>query len=235
MRPMSAVLVCAGLVGAAMPLAALAEDHPVVIELFTSQGCSTCPPADAMLGELAAMPGVIALGLHVDYWDYIGWTDSFGHAAFTARQEDYARAADARRVYTPQFIVGGVDAVVGADAMEVMSALRRHAEADTGVTLGVTRQDGVLSIAGGAVAPAAQPMAVQVIRYRPAQTVDIEAGENAGHRIAYSNIVTSWDHVADWRGAGPLALEVAISGNDPVVVIVQEAGPGRIVAAAEVR
>lgn len=222
----------AAMLVAAWPLAGAADDHPVVVELFTSQGCSACPPADAMLAELAAMPGVIALALHVDYWDYIGWEDTFGDAAFTARQESYARASGERTVYTPQFIVGGVDPVVGADAMAVMDHLRVHAGAAQTVDLRAVREGDVLRIDGVAVAPALRPMAVQVVRYRPAETVDIGHGENAGHTIAYANIVTDWQTVAEWSGLEPLTAEVPVTGGDPVVVILQEPGPGRIVAAA---
>jgi hypothetical protein len=225
----------AALLVAVWPVAATADGHPVVVELFTSQGCSSCPPADAMLGDLAGMPGIIALALHVDYWDYIGWTDTFGHAAFTARQQDYARAAGERTIYTPQFIVGGVDPVVGADAMEVMDQLRRHASAATGVTVEISREGGVLRIMGATETPALRPMSVQVVRYLPAATVEIGHGENAGRRVDYANIVTAWEQVAQWGGVEPLSMEWPISGGEPVVVIVQEPGPGRIVAAAELR
>jgi hypothetical protein len=229
MRGTMAALVCA-----AWPLAAVADDHPVVVELFTSQGCSTCPPADEMLGQLARMPGVIALGLHVDYWDYIGWKDTFASPGLSARQELYARAAGERGVYTPQFIVGGVDPVVGANAMEVMTLVSRHAAVATGVTLEIAREGGVLRIAGRTAAPVLRPMMVQLVRYRPAETVEIGAGENAGHRIAYSNIVTSWETLAEWLGTAPFEMQIEIAGPEPVVVIVQEIGPGRIMAAAEI-
>lgn len=225
----------AAMLVAAWPLAVAADDHPVVVELFTSQGCSACPPADAMLAELAEMPGVIALALHVDYWDYIGWADTFGSPAFTARQESYARASGERTVYTPQFIVGGVDPVVGADAMAVMEHLRVHAGSAQTVDLRAEREGGVLRIDGAALAPAVRPMAVQVVRYRPAETVDIGHGENAGHKINYANIVTDWQTVAEWSGLDPLSVEVPVAGDDPVVVILQEPGPGRIVAAAVLR
>jgi len=229
MRGTMAALICV-----AWPLAAVADDHPVVVELFTSQGCSTCPPADEILGQLARMPGVIALGLHVDYWDYIGWKDTFASPVLTARQERYARAAGERGVYTPQFMVGGVDAVVGANGIEIMTLLNRHAAVATGVTLKIAREGGVLWIAGQTAAPALRPMTVQLVRYRPAETVEIGAGENAGHRIAYSNIVTSWEKLADWPGTAPFEIELDIAGPEPVVVIVQETGLGRIVAAAEI-
>lgn len=222
----------AALMALTVPVAALGDDHPVVVELFTSQGCSACPPADAMLRQLAGMEGVIALALHVDYWDYIGWEDTFAQPGFTARQEAYARASGERTVYTPQMIVGGADAVMGADAMEVMEHLRRHAEVVSPVTLSVTRVGDRLTIECSTDAPALRPMTVQVVRYRPSETVDIAHGENAGHRIEYVNIVTSWETVAEWPGVEPMTVEHGVEGAEPLVVIVQEPGPGRIVAAA---
>jgi hypothetical protein len=230
MRATMAALLVAG-----WPLAAAADTHPVVVELFTSQGCSSCPPADAMLHELAQMPGVIALALHVDYWDYIGWADTFAQPEFTARQEAYAVAAGERTVYTPQFIVGGVDPVVGADAMEVMEHLRLHAEARSDVTLTVTRDGDALQIACATASPALRPMTVQVVRYRAHEAVEIGHGENAGHRIEYVNIVTDWETVSEWDGMAPLTIDLVVTGPESVVVILQEPGPGRIVAAAEIR
>lgn len=225
----------AALLVAGWPLGAAADQYPVVVELFTSQGCSSCPPADAMLDEMAEMPGIIALALHVDYWDYIGWADTFAQPEFTLRQEAYARAAGERTVYTPQLIVGGVDAVVGADAMAVMEHVQMHAGVESAVDLEVTRDGDVLRIDCARETPALRPMTVQVVRYRPSEVVEIGHGENAGHRIDYANIVTSWQTVAEWRGLDPMTIEVDLAGNEPVVVIVQEPGPGRIVAAAEIR
>lgn len=93
--------------------AASADEKTVVVELFTSQGCSSCPPADALLAELDKSADVIALALHVDYWDYIGWKDSFADPENTERQRGYARAAKARSIFTPQMVIGGVDHVIG--------------------------------------------------------------------------------------------------------------------------
>ena len=91
--------------------------NPLVIELFTSQGCHSCPPADMELEHLSDMPGVLGLSFHVDYWDYIGWADSFAQPGFTKRQKSYAAAAGERMVYTPQFVVGGGERIVGAKPM----------------------------------------------------------------------------------------------------------------------
>lgn len=204
---------------------------PIVVELFTSQGCSSCPPADAMLHDLSRMDGVIALALHVDYWDYIGWPDSFASPHHTARQEAYARANGERMVYTPQIIVGGQDRVVGGDAMAVMERLHAHADATTPVELSL-RQDGDRLVIEAPALPLPRPLDVQVVRYVPEDEVVITGGENAGLTMAYSNIVTSWDKVGAWTGAEPLDLSLPLEGTEPVVVLLQEAGPGRIRAAA---
>ena len=104
------------------PQKSLAEDAPVVVELFTSQGCSSCPPADELLREMSKRPDVIALAFHVDYWDYIGWKDEFAHPGFTKRQKAYAKAAGERMVYTPQMIVHGVVRVVGHEPEALAAA-----------------------------------------------------------------------------------------------------------------
>jgi hypothetical protein len=213
--------------------AAVAQDGPVVVELFTSQGCSSCPPADEMLREMAGDPDVIMLALHVDYWDYLGWADVFASPAFTARQHAYAEAAGARNVYTPQFVVGGVDHVVGAKPMDLTGHIRDHAETDTGVALSVEQSGGQVRIVANA--PERRSMVVQIIRYTPQQTVEVLRGENAGRTITYVNIVTAWDQIATWDGATTLTLDATLVGDQPGAVIVQEAGAGAILAAARLQ
>lgn len=221
-------------IAALCPTAAPAEAPlPIVVELFTSQGCSSCPPADAMLAELARMDGVIALALHVDYWDYIGWPDSFASPVHTARQEAYARAAGERMVYTPQIVVGGQDRVVGGDAMAVMENLHAHMGATTPIDLTVRRDGDKLEIE----APAqSQPrtLDIHLVRFRPWEEVEITGGENAGLTMSYANIVTSWEVVGQWTGSEPLELSLPLTGGEPVVVLLQEPGPGRIRAAAQI-
>ena len=209
--------------------AAQAQELPVVVELYTSQGCSSCPPADALMEELAARGDVIALSLHVDYWDYIGWADSFAQPAYGDRQRAYAQAAGEHMVYTPQMIIGGTHHVIGTDAMALMDAMREHAALPVAVNLDLRRNGTTLQISASTEMPGA--MLVQVVRYAPEQSVDIERGENAGRRLTYVNVVTSWQVLGRWDGLAPLTLETAMSGNEPVVVIVQEDGPGRILAA----
>ena len=227
-------------VGRAGPGAA--EEGKVVVELFTSQGCSSCPPADEILRHLAGRDDVIALALHVDYWDYIGWADTFARADHTVRQKAYARSFGARMIYTPQMVIGGQDSVVGARPMEVMATLSRHAGQAPGLDLQAWREGeriavraGVPQAGAGAGAGAGAAMSVQLVRYRPFAEVDIKRGENAGRTLDYTNIVTAWDNVAEWSGAAPLTLDLPAAGDAPAVVIVQEAGPGAILAAVEVR
>lgn len=223
--------------------AALAQDKaagPVsaagtVVELYTSQGCSACPPADDYMRKLAAEPGVIALALHVDYWDYIGWTDKFGNPKFTARQKAYAHQAGSNTIYTPQMIVGGVDRVEGTDPALVEGAIRRHQSAASAVTLELSRHGETVQIAAQARPPLHDPLRVQLVRYRPSERVRIEYGENAGQVVDYANIVTSWNSIATWDGQSDLRMSAPIEGEEPVVVILQEEGPGRIYAAAEVK
>ncbi|MCE0504557.1 DUF1223 domain-containing protein [Roseivivax sp. GX 12232] len=226
-----AAVLAAGLTTGA---AAQAGDAPVVVELYTSQGCSSCPPADALLSELAGREGVIALALHVDYWDYIGWKDSFARPAFTARQKGYAEAAGRRSIYTPQMIIDGTHDVVGNRAKDVTALIAREEGQGTPVDLTLDRQGDRLSIALSADAPVG-PLELHLVRYRPKAQVAIARGENAGHKLSYSHIVTDWDVVARWDGEGEFEADVLVSGDSPIVVLAQTPGYGPIVTAAELR
>ena len=210
---------------------AMAQTSPVVVELYTSQGCSSCPPADAFMEELVKSPDVIALSLHVDYWDYIGWRDTFADPAYTKRQKAYAKAVGSRMIYTPQLIVGGLDRVEGNDPAQVADAIRRHQALVSPVTLTVTRHGDQIVIRAQADPPLTKPARVQVIRYTPQATVAIGRGENEGREVTYSNIVTDWQVVADWPGVAALEMTADAAGPDPVVVIVQTDGPADVLAA----
>jgi len=222
----------AALLAFATPVVA---DGPVVVELYTSQGCSSCPPADELLHSLAARSDVIALALHVDYWDYIGWADIFAQPAFTRRQQNYATVAGVHTIYTPQMIIGGKDHVIGTKPMDVADAIQSHRDVPTGAQIFVQRSGNRLQITGQTTRPLPNGTIVQVVRYTPEQTVDIQRGENQGRSISYANIVTEWRSVGEWNGSGDLDLTVNVTGSSPIVVIVQEAGPGTIFAAAQLR
>ena len=214
---------------------AIAQTSPILVELYTSQGCSSCPPADEFMVELVKSPDVIALSLHVDYWDYIGWRDTFGSPQYTQRQKAYAKAVGSRMIYTPQMIVGGLDRVEGNDPAQVRQAIRRHQALVSPVRLTVTRDGDRILIKAEADPPLSKPARIQVIRYIPEATVAIGRGENEGREVTYSNIVTDWHSVADWPGSEPLEMTVAATGPNPVVVIVQTEGPADVLAATQLK
>lgn len=220
------------------PAAVQAQEHttsPVVLELFTSQGCSSCPPADALLGDLASQDGVVALALHVDYWDYLGWKDSFGDAAHSARQRAYAKAAHSRSIFTPEMVVQGAIRLKGHDAARISEQIARLRERRSPVSLEISREPEKLVMRIAAVGEIGGPADVHVVRFIPSETVEIEGGENAGRRIEYANIVTEWQTVARWDGDGPLDLTFDLGGsNQPVAVIVQRAPIGAVLTAAQV-
>lgn len=207
-----------------------AEPSPVVVELFTSQGCSACPPADALLADMARRDDVIALALHVDYWDYLGWEDPFAQPAYTARQKAYARAAGERTIYTPQMIVGGADALVGPRAADLAVLIAHHAAIPGQVSVRLHSKDGKIVIDLRADPPLTNPAVIQIVRYAPSTRVEIVRGENAGRELDYANVVTAWHAVSDWDGLGPISLTATLDGNEPAVLIVQSARPGKSVA-----
>jgi hypothetical protein len=211
-----------------------ASQPVVVVELYTSQGCSSCPPADDFFAELVQDPRVIPLALHVDYWDYIGWEDGFAKPQFTDRQKAYARAAGSRTIYTPQMIVGGLDRVEGHRPTEVQALINAHLRLDADVSLRMVREGDMLRISAEALEPLDGPVRVQLVRYRPAETVEIQRGENAGRTVTYHNIVTAWQPLGEWTGDSPLSVEAAVPGPDAAVVILQAPGPSAILAAARV-
>jgi hypothetical protein len=215
---------------------AVAQSEPgVVVELYTSQGCSSCPPADEILAKLSRQPGIIALALHVDYWDYIGWEDTFADRKFTSRQKAYAHAAGSKMIYTPQMIVGGREQVEGNQPTTVARAIDAHMGMVGQVTLTAERQGNKVTIRAVANPPLTRPARVQVVRYLDRAEVAIERGENAGLNVAYHNIVTVWDDVGAWHGDAPLQMTAQAAGGAPVVVIVQSEGPGEILAAVRLR
>jgi hypothetical protein len=218
----------------AMPVLAETSSPVVVVELYTSQGCSSCPPADEFFAELARDPMIIPLALHVDYWDYIGWADSFADPKFTARQKAYARNVGSRTIYTPQMIVGGLDRVEGNAPTEVASLVMKHLKGTQPASITVTRKGETLVIRAEATRPVGQPVKIQIVRYLPEDSVKITRGENAGRTITYYNVVTSWQVVGDWDGVAPLELEANYPKGNPGVVILQAEGPAAILAAARV-
>jgi hypothetical protein len=231
-------LVC-GVLGLVVAGVAQAQTKPCVIELFTSQGCSSCPPADAVLADLAKMPGVIALSLPVDYWDYIGWKDTLASPHFTARQKAYANARGDGRVYTPQAVIDGIVHVVGSDQADIAEAANGNFGRSGAMTVpvAISAEDGHLNISvGSGQNKAGSVWLVRVVR---SKTVTIGRGENRGKTLTYTNVVRSQTRLGDWTGA-PAHFEAPESdavGSDAdgVVVLVQagtDSHPGVILGAA---
>ena len=208
---------------------------PVLVELFTSQGCSSCPPADDLLAELAGRPDVVALSLHVDYWDYIGWKDPYASPQYTARQQRYTQALNLRYVYTPQIVVDGRANVVGSRRAEVLEAIEAAAKRDRPLKITfVTRNGGTVIIPEG---PAPEEGAtVWLAVYDREHVTEIQRGENAGRRLRNVNVVRSFERLGTWTGARleiPLDLAGARArGRDGCAVIVQRGRAGPVLAAA---
>ncbi len=212
-----------------------AESRPVVVELFTSQGCSSCPPADALLGELAGQPGVLALAYHVDYWDYIGWKDPFASAQYTERQQDYAAKLGLRYVYTPQIVVDGRIDVVGSRRRAVTRAIEESAGAlpVVGVTLESANGGQVTLSAGKAPEGGAT---VWLVTFDDRHETNVARGEKSGRTLVDSNVVRELVPLGTWTGEAktfPLDLAAArAKGRGGCAVLVQDGRGGPVLGAA---
>ena len=228
-----ALLVAAGLLAAAVAWAD--GSKPVVVELFTSQGCSSCPPADRILGHLADRDDVIALGFHVNYWDRLGWPDPFATQAGTDRQYAYSPVLGRRNVYTPQMVVDGRYDVVGFHAERIKVAIA-HAEAMSGSRLAVGlewRGPGRLAYS---LPPGEGGARIQLVRFARKLDQDIERGENAGRHLSYSNVVREIVEVAQWDGRameGEIEVDTGQDTTGGVALLVQDRRTLRMLGAAK--
>ena len=208
---------------------ARAGDKITVVELYTSQGCSSCPPADAYLGKLAERSDILALSLHVDYWDYIGWKDRFALPGHTRRQKGYAKAAGRRMIYTPQMIINGVDHVVGNHPMDVSDLIALHEARSRPVALELETAGGKTILTLRATGEVSGEIQVMLVDYDPEATVEITRGENAGRTISYANIVESWQELGVWDGSAEFRTELPEVSS--AAILVQKAGYGPMLAA----
>ncbi len=205
-------------------------DHPVVVELFQSQGCSSCPPANANLNAVTTRPDVLALSFAVTYWDWLGWKDKFAHPVFTERQWEYARAGRRKNVSTPQMIVNGRGILIGHSRNEVQSALERFDRGTSGPQIGAG--DGHLRISAGT---ARRPANVWLVRYDPrVQNVSIRAGENGGRTLPHRNIVRHLELMGKWYGRPASFLLPTYQGPYRTAVLVQDGPGGAILAARKI-
>jgi hypothetical protein len=233
-------LAALGLVALLQP--AQADPPRAVVELFTSQGCSSCPPADELLVEYSRQPDIIALSLPVNYWDYLGWKDTLAHVAFTERQKAYAHSRSDRQVFTPQMIVNGKKSCIGSDRAQIEKAIQYTSKGRKTLPVNVTvnEQSGTVTIQVEETPDTAQREAeVWVLPVLRTQTVPIERGENRGKTITYANVVRGLNRLGEWRGGSArfeMPLETARKGGDAYVVLLQStdaARPGVILGAAK--
>ena len=209
-----------------MPLAqvrAWAAPPPVVLELFTSQGCSSCPPADALLGELTRRPGVIGLAWHVDYWNSLGWRDPYARREWTERQKSYAHHLRGE-VYTPALVVNGAAMMVGSDQEAVRQAMERTAPPPLSVTL--RRTASALEVEIGQTA---MPITAMLVLYDPERTTQVGAGENHGRKLVEYRVVR--EVILVEKLAAKLVLP-AIPDDKGAVLLIQDAS-WRVAGAAD--
>jgi hypothetical protein len=208
---------------------------PVVVELFTSQGCSSCPPADEFLGELAARDGVLALSFHVDYWNYIGWEDPFSMPEATERQREYRHALGLRVAYTPQMVIDGRSDAVGSNRGAVESAIAAAA-ANVHVAVAFAGDAGTGYSVRLPQTALDAPATVWLVLYDRRHETAVKRGENSGRTIRNSNVVRGLIELARWDGAAteiPLAVAPELTaGRDACAVIVQQAESGPVLGAA---
>jgi len=225
-------------------------DPRAVVELFTSQRCSSCPPADKIMGELAKDPSVIAMSMPIDYWDYLGWKDTLADARFSARQKAYSKMRGDREVYTPQAVINGAAHVIGSERDSIEDAIDATRKENGVMSIPVTMtQSGTqltVSVAAANKGPAANggPHGVThgevwICSISKAVPISIARGENRGKEITYYNVVRSLLKIGDWNGdSGSWTVpidKVAHEGVDAAVVYVQDGSgdkPGPMLGAA---
>ena len=216
-----------GLIAALSPAAGLAAERPIVVELFTSQGCSSCPPANAYLNEMVKQRrDVLALAFHVTYWDRLGWKDPFSFAAATDRQAVYGRRFGDGS-YTPEMVVDGAASAVGSDRSQVGSAIdNAKRNGQTAAAVSVTRNGEQVSIEVGSGSGSGR---ILLVGFDHEHTTAIGRGENGGRTLTEANVVRSIRSVGQWSGAALRLNERFPEGEDVAVVL--EAPDGRIIGA----
>src|SRR5580704_16270933 len=218
-------------------------DPRAVVELFTSQGCSSCPPADKIIGELAKDPSVIALSMPIDYWDYLGWKDTLADSRFSARQKAYSRMRGDRDVYTPQAVINGSTHLIGSDRAGIEGAIDETEKSEgvmsVPVSMSVTGKQINVSVAASRGGPATMHGEVWICSISKAVPISIGRGENRGREITYHNVVRNLLKVGDWNGSAnswTVPLEnISRDGVDAAVVYVQDGNrdkPGPMLGAA---
>ena len=220
-------------------VSALADENaPIVVELYTSQGCSSCPPADKILGELAKNKNIISLTFNVDYWDYLGWRDTLGSNKHTKRQQAYAANRGSRQIYTPQMVVNGHVDVVGSRRSRVEAALAKEASRGPRVPMTLTDNGSeiIINVADSPSASLAQKATIWVLVTSPEVSVPIKRGENRGKNITYHNVVRQMIPAGMWTGK---ALKITLpkdglgmNGKRECVALLQQGTVGKVIGTA---
>jgi hypothetical protein len=230
-----AVVMAAGLFGTG---SARAEPR-TVIELFTSQGCSSCPAADKLLGELARDPSIIALSLPVDYWDYLGWKDTLASPLHTAKQRAYSRARGDREIYTPQVVVNGVIPIIGSEKAQIADAISQTRDKAMSLPVQLNASADKLTVSVPDAKDGATKGEVWLYGVTGAAPVTIGKGENAGRKITYYNVARRLVKVGDWTGKAASwtipADQIRADGVDGAAAILQSGSaekPGLMLGAA---
>jgi hypothetical protein len=204
-----------------------ADSRPIVVELFTSQGCSSCPPADKLLSELARRGDVLALGFHISYWDNLGWKDPLSSPASTDRQKAYARRLSGGQVYTPQIVVDGTREMIGSHREEVFAALREAQPASSAtVKFSADRRSVTIGPGNGAGE-------VLLARFAQRRATQVGAGENAGRMLEDANGVETLTTLGPWTGATAAFPIVPPEPGKGIAILVQ-AADGHILGAAAI-
>ena len=222
---------------------ATAQSPRAVVELFTSQGCSSCPPADKILGELARDPSVVALTMPIDYWDYLGWKDTLADSRFSTRQKAYSRMRGDRDVYTPQVIVNGERHLIGSDRVAIDKAMHETRQANdvmsVPVSMAVSGKQLNVTVTAASSGHTARQGEIWICAVSRAVPISIARGENRGREIVYHNVVRNWLKVGDWSGktaSWSVPMEnIARDGVDAAAVFVQDGThdrPGAMLGAA---
>ena len=214
-------------------LPSAAAERPTVVELFTSEGCSSCPPADALLAELAGRPEVLALSFHVDYWDRLGWKDPFSSPAATERQQRYAELLGLATVYTPQIVVDGQWQAVGSNRAEVQRAITAAQRNPSAVPVALAVDRGRAKIelgAGGGGPPASTPGSILLIGFDRRQVSAVARGENSGRTLAHADVVRSIDRLGQYDGR-PKTVEAPVPSPAERLAVILQAADGRILGA----
>jgi len=229
----SIVVLSITLMSTTLPARPANATRPAVVELFTSQGCSSCPPADALLGELAKRPDVLALAFHVDYWDGLGWRDRFALPEAAQRQRRYVQSMQLSTMFTPQAVIDGRRSVLGSNRSSVVALIDGQRD---NIPVALTIADGKLLI-DLAERKTHSPLDINVVAYLPEASTPISRGENTGRVLHEFNVVRTFRTLGAWQGqAEQLQLKLSTLPQDAsrIAVLVQQPQQGAIVGAAAI-